>query len=136
MHGLLAYVNHRPTKTGVSFSWEGAWEFDQMAGSGRITLRKDGSVRGTLRIKDGDSCTFTAERNEPPSDPIPDPVRGPERGYWRTQVTLSVTPSPVAWISLFPASSATLWKMKIRLLLDCEPTLVPFTLSSTLGTFA
>jgi hypothetical protein len=26
---LLAYVNCRPTKTGVSFTWEGAWEFDQ-----------------------------------------------------------------------------------------------------------
>jgi hypothetical protein len=26
---LLAYVNCGPTKTGVSFTWEGAWEFDQ-----------------------------------------------------------------------------------------------------------
>jgi hypothetical protein len=42
MHCLLAYVNCRPTKTGVSFTWEGAWEYDQMSGSGRVTLGKDG----------------------------------------------------------------------------------------------
>lgn len=29
MHCLLAYVNTKPTKTGVSFTWEGAWEYDQ-----------------------------------------------------------------------------------------------------------
>ena len=28
MHTLLAYVNCRPTKTGVSFTWEGSWEHD------------------------------------------------------------------------------------------------------------
>ena len=27
MHCLLTYVNARPTKTGVSFSWKGAWEY-------------------------------------------------------------------------------------------------------------
>lgn len=29
MHCLLAYVDARPTKRGVSFTWSGAWEFDQ-----------------------------------------------------------------------------------------------------------
>src|SRR3989304_1164433 len=34
MFVLLAYVNARPTKTGVSFTWEGAWEFAQGSGAG------------------------------------------------------------------------------------------------------
>lgn len=33
MHCLLATVSARPTKTGVSFSWQGAWEFDEMSGT-------------------------------------------------------------------------------------------------------
>src|SRR5690606_23068834 len=39
MHCLLAYVNCKPTKTGVSFTWEGAWEYDPMSGSGHATGR-------------------------------------------------------------------------------------------------
>jgi hypothetical protein len=73
MHCLLAYVNHRPTKTGVSFTWEGAWEYDQMSGSGRVTLGKDGRLKGSIRIKDGDSSTFVAVRTEEPDEPIPPP---------------------------------------------------------------
>ncbi|MCA9634069.1 MAG: hypothetical protein KC766_40760 [Myxococcales bacterium] len=46
MHCLLAYVNCKPTKTGVSFTWEGAWEYDSMAGTGRVTLGKDGRSQG------------------------------------------------------------------------------------------
>jgi len=30
MHTLLACVNCKPTKAGVSFTWEGAWEYDRM----------------------------------------------------------------------------------------------------------
>ena len=41
MHVLLAYVTCKPTKLGVSFTWEGAWEFDPMSGSGRVKLGKD-----------------------------------------------------------------------------------------------
>ena len=73
MHCLLAYVNARPTKTGVSFSWEGAWEYDQMSGTGRAKLGKDGRLKGKIRIKDGDDSTFIAERADEPDDPIPDP---------------------------------------------------------------
>ncbi|HEY3447842.1 MAG TPA: hypothetical protein VGK67_15910 [Myxococcales bacterium] len=73
MHCLLAYVNCKPTKAGVSFSWEGAWEYDQMSGSGRVTLGKDGRLKGVIRIKDGDSSTFVAERTTEPSEPIPPP---------------------------------------------------------------
>lgn len=81
MHCLLAYVTCKPTKTGVSFSWEGAWEYDPMSGSGRVTLRKDGRLSGTFRIKDGDSSTFIAERAEEPRDPIPPPPS--YRDKWR-----------------------------------------------------
>jgi hypothetical protein len=41
MHCLLAYANVRPTKTGVSFTWEGAWEYDQMSGTGSVKLGND-----------------------------------------------------------------------------------------------
>ena len=81
MHCLLAYVNGRPTKTGVSFSWQGAWEFDQMSGTGRVTLRKDGRLKGSIRIEDGDSSTFIAERAEEPDEPIPPPPS--YRDKWR-----------------------------------------------------
>ena len=54
MHCLVAYVNARPTKTGVSFTWEGAWEFDPTSGSGSVKLRKDGRLSGRIRMKDGD----------------------------------------------------------------------------------
>jgi hypothetical protein len=73
MHCLLAYVNCRPTKTGVSFSWQGAWEYDQMSGSGSVRLRKDGTLSGKLRIKNGDSSNFIAERAAEPDEPIPSP---------------------------------------------------------------
>ena len=73
MHCLLAYVNCKPTKTGVSFTWEGAWEFDQMSGSGRVTLGKDGRLKGVLRIKESDRSTFTAERSVEPKESIPFP---------------------------------------------------------------
>ncbi|MEW6745107.1 MAG: hypothetical protein AB1486_20320 [Planctomycetota bacterium] len=73
MHCLLADVNCKPTKTGVSFTWEGAWEYDQMSGSGRVTLGKDGRLKGVIKIKDGDSSTFVAVRAEEPAQPIPPP---------------------------------------------------------------
>ena len=73
MHCLLAYVNCKPTKTGVSFTWEGAWEFDPMSGSGRVTLGKDGRLKGVLRIKGSDGSTFVAERSVEPKEPIPFP---------------------------------------------------------------
>ncbi len=75
MLALLAYVNCKPTKLGVSFTWEGAWEFDPVSGSGRVTLGKDGRLRGAIRIKDGDASTFIAERSTEPEEPIPSPPR-------------------------------------------------------------
>jgi hypothetical protein len=74
-------VDCKPTKTGVSFTWEGAWEYDQMSGSGRVTLRQDGRLKGTLRIKDGASSSFIAERAEVPEEPIPSPPS--YRDKWR-----------------------------------------------------
>lgn len=81
MHTLLAYVNCKPTKSGVSFTWEGAWEYDPMSGSGRVTLGKDGRLKGVLRIKDRDSSSFIAERCVEPDVPIPDPPS--YRDKWR-----------------------------------------------------
>ena len=81
MHCLLAYVTARPTKTGVSFSWEGAWEYDQMSGTGSVRLGKDGRLRGKIRIKNGDDSTFLAERTEAPRKPIEEPPS--YRDKWR-----------------------------------------------------
>ncbi len=81
MFVLLAYVNAKPTKTGVSFTWEGAWEFDQVSGSGTATLGRDGRLRGRIRIKEGDGSTFVAERAEEPDEPIPNPPS--YRDKWR-----------------------------------------------------
>ena len=41
MFVLLAHVKCRPTKTGISFSWQGAWEYDPASGTGSVRLRKD-----------------------------------------------------------------------------------------------
>jgi len=73
MHCLLAYVTHRATKSGVSFTWHGAWEYDQVSGSGRVVLAKDGRLKGTLRIARGDSSTFIATRLAKPPVPIASP---------------------------------------------------------------
>ena len=81
MHCLLAYVTAKPTKTGVSFSWKGAWEYDQMSGTGSAKLDKGGRLKGKIRIKDGDDSTFIAERTDEPNDPIPDPPS--YRDKWR-----------------------------------------------------
>ena len=81
MHCLLAYVNVRATKTGVSFTWEGAWEYDQMSGSGNARVGKDGRLNGKIRIKDGDDSTFTAVRANEPDEPIPEPPS--YRDKWR-----------------------------------------------------
>lgn len=81
MHSLLAYVNCKPTKAGVSFTWEGAWEFDQVSGSGHVKLAKDGRLRGKFRIKDGDRSDFIAERAAEPAEPIPPPPS--YRDKWR-----------------------------------------------------
>jgi hypothetical protein len=81
MHYLLANVNAMATKNGVSFMWMGAWEYDQVSGTGSVKLRKDGRLKGAFKIKKGDSCTFIAERTDPPDEPIPDPPS--YRDKWR-----------------------------------------------------
>jgi len=81
MHALLAYVDARPTKAGVSFSWEGAWEYDPMSGTGTVRIGKDGRLRGKIRIKGGDDSTFIAERASAPSKPIEEPPS--YRDKWR-----------------------------------------------------
>ena len=81
MHCLLAYVTARFTRGGISFTWEGAWEYDPMSGTGRARLRKDGRLTGTIKIKDGDESTFIAERTEKLAEPIPQPPS--YRDKWR-----------------------------------------------------
>jgi len=78
---LLAHVEARPTKTGVSFTWKGAWEFDPVAGTGSVRLRDDGLLTGKIRIKGGDESTFIAERTNEPDEPIPEPPS--YRDKWR-----------------------------------------------------
>jgi hypothetical protein len=73
MHALLANITCKPTKLGVSFTWKGAWEFDQMSGSGRVKLNKDGQLKGTIKIKNGDESSFIAERTVEPKESIPSP---------------------------------------------------------------
>jgi len=81
MFVLLAYVNCKPTKGGVSFTWEGAWEYDPVFGTGSVRLRKDGRLAGKIRIKNGDASTFIAERTGEPEQPIPAPPS--YRDKWR-----------------------------------------------------
>ncbi len=81
MFVLLAHVNCKPTKRGVSFTWQGAWEYDPVSGTGSVRLRKDRRLAGRIRIKDGDESTFLAERAEQPDEPIPDPPS--YRDKWR-----------------------------------------------------
>jgi hypothetical protein len=78
---LLAHVNCKPTKTGVSFTWQGAWEYDPVSGSGSVRLQKDGRLSGKIRIKNGDESTFIAERTDDPGEPIPAPPS--YRDKWR-----------------------------------------------------
>jgi len=81
MFVLIAHVDCKPTKTGVSFTWKGAWEYDPVSGTGNVRLRKDGRLAGRIRIKDGDESSFIAERAEEPDEPIPDPPS--YRDKWR-----------------------------------------------------
>ncbi len=73
MLALLAYVNWAATTNGLKFAWTGAWEFDPMTGTGTVKLGKDGKLKGTFRIRQGDSSTFVAEKTTAPERPIPDP---------------------------------------------------------------
>jgi len=81
MFVLLAYVQPKPTKAGMSFTWQGAWEFDQVSGTGSVKLGRDGQLKGRLRIKDGDSSTFIAERAKKPDEAIQEPPS--YRDKWR-----------------------------------------------------
>ncbi|NDF13260.1 MAG: hypothetical protein EB060_10670 [Proteobacteria bacterium] len=75
MHYLLAHVTFAPAKAGLSFTWQGAWEFDPLSGSGRVTLDKDGRLKGQIKINQGDQSTFIAERSDAPKELSPDPPR-------------------------------------------------------------
>ncbi|MBI2372915.1 MAG: hypothetical protein HYV07_02835 [Deltaproteobacteria bacterium] len=52
-----------------------------LSGNGSARLGKDGRLKGTIRIMDGDSSTFTAVRAEEPDEPIRPPSS--YRDKWR-----------------------------------------------------
>jgi hypothetical protein len=81
MFVLLAKVKCKPIRSGISFTWKGAWEWDQLTGSGSLKLSADGKLQGIFKIKHGDESTLTLERAEPPLYPIPDPPRYEDK--WR-----------------------------------------------------
>jgi hypothetical protein len=66
-------VKVKPLKSGATFTWEGAWEFDELHGTGRVKPRKGGSLEAQIQIAHGDRSTFSAERTLAPAQPIPDP---------------------------------------------------------------
>ena len=70
---LLAHVTCLPTDTGLSFTWHGAWEYDQLSGLGSVELNDDGTLSGIFKINNGDQSSFLAKRTKAPSEPIPDP---------------------------------------------------------------
>jgi len=74
-------VKALPVKSGVAFMWMGAWEYDQMSGTGSVKLDKDGRLRGRIEIENGDESTFLAERAEVADEPIQDPPS--YRDKWR-----------------------------------------------------
>lgn len=81
MIALLADVTWRATKTGVSFTLTGSWEYDPTIATGTVKLGKDGRVTGTFNIRNGDRSTFVAERTEAPRTPIRPPPS--PRDKWR-----------------------------------------------------
>jgi hypothetical protein len=81
MLALLAYVQCRPNNKSLSFTWQGAWEFDQLEGTGRVTVGANGRLKGVIKISHGDESTFVAERSEEPEEPIPPPPRYQDK--WR-----------------------------------------------------
>ena len=81
MIAILAYVNCTATKTGVKFTWEGASEYDPISGTGTARLGKDGRIKGTIKITNGDSSGFVAERTSGPTEPIAEPPS--YRDKWR-----------------------------------------------------
>lgn len=82
MHCLLAQVQvSSASKDELSFTWQGAWEYDQMQGAGEVWLVADGRLEGGFGIENGDDSTFVAVRAEPPEGPIPDPPSHQDK--WR-----------------------------------------------------
>jgi hypothetical protein len=58
MFALLAHVNCKAAKTGKSFTWRGAWEYDPVSGTGSVRIRKDGRLAGRIKIKNGGGRTL------------------------------------------------------------------------------
>ena len=76
-------MNCKVTNTGVSITWEGAWEYDPVSGTGSVKLRNDGRLSGRIKIKNVYESTFIAERAEEPEESILDPPS--YRDKWRSR---------------------------------------------------
>ena len=112
---LLAYVNAKPTKTGVSFTWEGAWEFDQVSGSGTAALRRDGRLSGGMLVIAADYYSreqlLALDRAAAESCAMPGPfllsgggsllVSGEDHSRWDAR---SLRRSAWAWAVIVPSS--------------------------------
>ena len=81
MHCLLAHVDARATRSGVSFRWKGSWEYDPVSETSSVKLGKDDQLKGRIEISDGDDNTFIAESADEPDEPIADPPS--YRDKWR-----------------------------------------------------
>ncbi len=81
MHCLLAHVDARATRAGVSFRWKGSWEYDPVSGTGSVKLGKDGRLKGMIKISGGDDSTFVAESADEPDEAIAEPPQ--YRDKWR-----------------------------------------------------
>jgi hypothetical protein len=66
---LLAYVDFTPTQGGASFTWRGAWEFDQMTGRGSVSTLEVPAI-ARRRNERPSTCTVTSDgRLVPPRRP-------------------------------------------------------------------
>lgn len=55
-------IHCRKTPSRVEFTWAGNDEMDEASGDGWAQLQKDGSLKGKIRIHNGDESTFKARR--------------------------------------------------------------------------
>ena len=66
VHGrMTCEQTERGGRPAVEWSWEGNDEMEPASGGGRVTLQRDGTLKGKLYFTRGDSSGFTAERHRP-----------------------------------------------------------------------
>lgn len=69
-----ALGSRRPARNGAAASGRPVRpKADPLSGTGSARVGKDGRLRGTIWIKDGDSSTFAAVTADDPEEAIPPP---------------------------------------------------------------